>query len=370
MQSRAIELVDSQAQLDNITFEDERVAFDTEFLRRSTYHDIPCLLQLALHDRIVLIDAIANLELSTLLSYLSDASVQKICHNSEAELRICKDAYNINLSNVFDTNLAHAFLSTQLHSSLASLLEGYLGIQVDKTEQDSSWADRPLTKKQIEYAARDVAYLRELQEVLDESLAESGKAQWFQQESNQSDIRREIENEYRWTYMLHKAIRPYSDRIKRFSVISHWRDRTARELNLPIRWVMKERVLVELAKRKSINRRTIKTVPMHTDVGSHVETLVDDLRSVDYSDEIKFEFLKYPASDVVSLGKELKAIAQEVAEANQIAVDVLFRRKQVHELLDAFLQLGQLPDWFGEWRIELVGEEFRVCLKNFVLRRG
>jgi DNA polymerase-1 len=80
---------------------------------------------------------------------------------------------------VFCTQLASQLLDAgpNLHTrgfhSLASVLEQFLDVHLDKTEQRSDWSIE-LTRKQLVYAARDVVHLLALHAVLEKELREQG----------------------------------------------------------------------------------------------------------------------------------------------------------------------------------------------------
>ena len=64
--------------------------------------------------------------------------------------------------NLFDTQLAEAFLNGHYSIGYQGLVEEKIGITVDKGETRSNWIRRPLTDSQLNYAASDVEFLLEL----------------------------------------------------------------------------------------------------------------------------------------------------------------------------------------------------------------
>ena len=59
---------------------------------------------------------------------------------------------------MIDTQIMAAFLGHGLSTGFAALVESYLDISLDKSESRTDWLARPLTSKQLEYAAADVFY--------------------------------------------------------------------------------------------------------------------------------------------------------------------------------------------------------------------
>ena len=64
--------------------------------------------------------------------------------------------------NLFDTQLAEAFLNGDYSIGYQRLVEKKIGITVDKGETRSNWIRRPLTDSQLKYAVSDVDFLIEL----------------------------------------------------------------------------------------------------------------------------------------------------------------------------------------------------------------
>lgn len=61
--------------------------------------------------------------------------------------------------NVFDTQFAEGLLGEANAPSYQSLIESYLGINIEKDQRRSDWLKRPLASYQLAYAAADVQHL-------------------------------------------------------------------------------------------------------------------------------------------------------------------------------------------------------------------
>lgn len=127
-----------------------------------------CLVQLAITDATFVIDVPAIARLDKLVAVLQDPEVTKIIHHASFERRVFK-SLSVTLAGVFDTLEA----SRRRHGpdalgghSLAAVCERELGVSLDKTEQTSNWARRPLSAAQLEYAAADAEVLLPLYERL------------------------------------------------------------------------------------------------------------------------------------------------------------------------------------------------------------
>ncbi len=132
-----------------------------------------CLLQLGVPERSVLIDALTVEDLEPLRPLLESAEITKLIHYSAFEKRVLK-RYGFEIVQIYDTYK----VSKQLRGkevgkhNLKAVCLRELGVDIDKGNQTSDWAQRPLAADQIDYAALDVELLLRLHEVF--SKAEPG----------------------------------------------------------------------------------------------------------------------------------------------------------------------------------------------------
>jgi len=138
-------------------------ALDTEFHRERTYLPELAVVQLATRDRIALVDALA-VDLGPLRRAL-DSDAICVMHAGSQDLEILDLVCGAVPKRMFDTQIAALFCGYRT-SALGKLLEGFLGVQLDKSAQLSDWTRRPLPEAELRYAASDVAHLLELRAVL------------------------------------------------------------------------------------------------------------------------------------------------------------------------------------------------------------
>jgi len=149
------------------------VAVDTEYDSFRYFHEKLCLLQIQTGEETWLIDLLAGLDISFLNEIFDNPKTLKIFHAGDNDIRILKRDYSFSFSNIFDTHRAASLLGVR-QLALSRLLEGYLGVVIEKKMQRSRWDLRPLSNEQLNYAALDTAYLPALYKKLEAELVERG----------------------------------------------------------------------------------------------------------------------------------------------------------------------------------------------------
>jgi ribonuclease D len=115
-----------------------------------------------------------------LLSLLEHGSISKIFHHAVFDCSFLLTRWESRLEPVFCTKVAARICGLDRNPTLAGLTNSLLGITLDKSERLSDWSSRPLTERQLFYAASDVAYLHDLRRLLTRKLIDRGKYTLFE----------------------------------------------------------------------------------------------------------------------------------------------------------------------------------------------
>ena len=122
-----------------------------------------CLVQIFDGSACYIIDPLKINDLAILKRLLQSHNIEKVFFSADFDVRLIKHTLGIAMVNLFDLQVAAKILEFEKTS-----LE-YLGkfvlereIATDKTLQRSNWNLRPLSERQIEYAAGDVLHLLDL----------------------------------------------------------------------------------------------------------------------------------------------------------------------------------------------------------------
>jgi ribonuclease D len=149
------------------------IAVDTEYDSFRYFSEKLCLLQIQTGQTTWLIDQMAGLDMTFMVEVFGNPEILKIFHAGDNDIRLLRRDYSFTFRHIFDTHRA-AFLLGARQLALSSLLESYLGAVIEKKMQRSRWDLRPLSKEQLNYAARDTAYLFSLYQKLNTELMEKG----------------------------------------------------------------------------------------------------------------------------------------------------------------------------------------------------
>tara|TARA_B100002052_G_C15851269_1_gene585205 strand:- start:863 stop:1708 length:846 start_codon:yes stop_codon:yes gene_type:complete len=158
------------------------VGVDTEFRRTTKDNMKLSLIQVNDGEEIYLIDCLQIDYKEENCNFLFSKDVIKIFHSCKEDLEAVFSWTGQNLVNIFDTQLANAFLGGSYSIGYQDLVIDKIDVKVDKEETRSNWLRRPLTDSQLRYAASDVEFLSDLYMELEEKLISENKIDWFYEE--------------------------------------------------------------------------------------------------------------------------------------------------------------------------------------------
>ena len=158
------------------------VGVDTEFRRTTKDNMKLSLIQVNDGEEIYLIDCLQIDYKEENCNFLFSKDVIKIFHSCKEDLEAVFSWTGQNLVNIFDTQLANAFLGGSYSIGYQDLVIDKIDVKVDKEETRSNWLRRPLTDSQLRYAASDVEFLSDLYMELEEKLISGNKIHWFYEE--------------------------------------------------------------------------------------------------------------------------------------------------------------------------------------------
>lgn len=225
------------------------VIVDTEFMRENTYYPDLCLVQLSDGKEAAAVDPKAQgLDLTPMLDLLTDnEDVLKVFHAGGQDIEIFFNITGRTPYPMFDTQIAAMALGQGEQIGYQNLVDIWLNIHLDKGARFTDWSRRPLDKRQLDYAIADVTHLSEIFPRMLEKLKENGRGIWLNQEmeriSNADNYRNDPENA--WERVKVQSRKP--EVLGRLKAMAAWREREARQKNIPRGRIMKDETLAEIA---------------------------------------------------------------------------------------------------------------------------
>jgi ribonuclease D len=155
------------------------VAVDAERASGYRYGQRAYLVQLRRHGSgTVLVDPVPLPDLAALGDAIADA--EWVLHAASQDLP-CLAEVGMRPRTLFDTELAGRLLGYE-KVGLGAMVEGQLGLALEKGHSAADWSTRPLPRSWLAYAALDVEVLVELRDLLEAQLRAAGKLDWAREE--------------------------------------------------------------------------------------------------------------------------------------------------------------------------------------------
>ncbi len=245
-----IDTPESLAELMERCGREEAVAIDTEFHGEKRYWPDLYLVQISgAGVSPAAIDPLAVPDLSPLGALLENRNVVKIIHSARNDIGVLLHHIpGISINNVFDTQIAAAFLGYGEQMSLANLVKTVCKAKPPKQYSMSDWSARPLSPDQVLYALDDVRYLPEMYGKLKAQLERKGRMQWFLDESasltDSETYSMSPQDQFRRTRSADKVKPQHHPLLWR---LVNWREELARSMNRPRQFIAQDSLLCRIA---------------------------------------------------------------------------------------------------------------------------
>ena len=355
--------IDQQVALDDlvaIIAESPAVTLDTEFVRVSTFHPKPGLIQVGLNSQAFLIDPLVGLDLNQLGDLLSGC-ITSVLHAAQEDYEVLFRLTGQLPGLVFDTQIAYALLNPTISPSLSNLASELLGKKISKQETRSDWTRRPLSEAQCQYAKDDVLVLEPLYEILSEQLDKAGRLDWMHEEMQSIRDRNssilldgDLETQI---YKFGNAWRLSPTGMSRLVHRVKWREKAARRLDRPRKHVLSDQSVFSLATSGDVGRH-------HQLVSQHG---LSDKQADRYGEQLKSVIEHAMSAETVDpppppLSKHLKNEFKErqtqvegIARGLGIAPEMLVKKRQLVASIDG-------REWKPSgWRKVVLEDVFYAC---------
>jgi ribonuclease D len=237
------------------------IVVDTEFVRDKTYFPRFCLLQIANRERAACIDPFEINDLDPVAELLFAPNITKVFHAGRQDLEIFFHRFGAIPGPIFDTQIAAPLIGLPEQTSYASLISALLGVTLNKDHTRTDWARRPLSQAQIAYAANDVIYLAAAYHEIRERLDALGRTDWLA-----ADFAALLDPalyttvpETAWQ-RISGAHRLQPGQFALLVELAAWRETAARQADLPRHWILRDEVLLDLARHRPASAEALRSL--------------------------------------------------------------------------------------------------------------
>jgi ribonuclease D len=343
------------------------IAFDTEFVSEHTYRPVLCLIQVDADGELAVIDGMTVGDMTPFWEVVAAPGHETIVHAGRGEMEFCWLAVGQWPAQLVDVQLAAGLAGAEYPAGLSNLISRFLGQTPPKHETRTDWRRRPLSKRQVEYALNDALYLRPLRDEICGRLKELGRLDWLNEEMKHwhEAIERSMSQE-RWRRVSGNAALDGRG-LAIIRELSRWRDAEAQRRNQPVRRILRDDLIVELARRGSADVARIRAV-RGLERGDLQRRLSDmaaaiqrglDLPEAECPPRAKRE----QGPELSVLGQFLFAALGSICREAQLAPNLVGTPNDIREWIAHragrnHRKSGEVPQLARGWRADFVGRLF------------
>ena len=355
----------------------EFVTVDTEFIRETTFWPELCLIQLASPDTTALIDPLAEgIDLKPFFALMANEKILKVFHAARQDIEIIFHLGDLIPHPIFDTQIAAMVCGFGDSVSYDQLVQRITGTQLDKSSRFTDWRHRPLSDKQLEYALADVTWLRDVYLSLAEKLQSRGRSSWVDQEMEVLTSREtyDLHPENAWKRLKLRVRKPIELAV--LQQVAAWREREARERNVPRGRIIKDDAIYEIAQQQPKDAAALARLRTTAKGWERSSTAAGLLGAVNAALAIpKEELPKIPRQTAASEGANaaaeiLKVLLRIIAEKEGVAPKIIASGDDIDriaaegEAAEVEALSGWRRDVFGEKALRLLRGELAIRFQN------
>lgn len=360
-------LVTQQMELNQLVTQcaaDGTFAFDTEFVMEDRYESEVCLIQVAVGDHVAIIDPFLKFELGAFWALIADDRVEKVVHAGQEDLAISVQNTSAPPRRVYDTQLASGLIGPDYPLSLQRLVQMMLHVRLHKSKTLTDWRKRPLTADQINYAAEDVSYLLAVHQKLNDRLAQKNRIEWAREEFAHFEdmtLYRRVEEDRLLRIKGAGSLR--GQELILLQALFRYRDEFARRVNRPARVILKDHLMIEIARQgmtKFADIRDLRGINLSDREVHNVCKVVTDALAIPHQDWPKAKPHDVEAPWEASILALATGIIRAYCLDNDIAYSLASTQKSIRDLVrfrtgSTNIQVNEIELLQG-WRGQTVGK--------------
>jgi len=229
-----MKIINTQIALDILTeslLGKKIIYVDTEFMWRDSYYPILSLIQISDGDKEYVIDTQSKINFSQLKDIFHSNSILKVFHSYKQDLLAIKQLLEVEVNNIYDTQIAAQFIGYESPPSYATLASDLLKKTVSKGMQNANWLLRPISEEMLQYAAHDVKFLPDIRKKINRKLKSQKKLAFFEEEMQNIP-----KYQYPSIYSLAQSVKVKTyltlPQAKRLTLLVSMREQQAQKLNM------------------------------------------------------------------------------------------------------------------------------------------
>ena len=335
------------------------LGMDTEFVRERTYRADLGLVQISDGATAWLVDPVAIGSLDPLTELMEQQEITKILHSSSEDLEVLLHVLGVLPEPMVDTQIACAMLGQPLQLGYHHAVKWLLGIDIDKDQTRSNWSRRPLSSKQLHYAAMDVILLPMMLDGLRQRLEDSGRWEWLEE-----DVARMKRNSLSPVTPENAYLRfPANERLDDSSLrvlqaLAAWREKIADSRNRARGFVVSDTGLMKMAQLKPSCPDEIQDIEdIHPGMLRRYQDQLLQLIANARSDHSAVERIEQLGNAQKKQLNRMRLTVRSRAEELGIDPALLASRRELERLIRAVSHEQPLPERFLGWRKQVITED-------------
>lgn len=350
------------------------LAVDTEGASFHRFVDRVYLLQLSTRDRDAVLDPLAVEPPTALGALLADPKVEVVFHDADYDLRLLRQDYGWRVGRLFDTRIAAQLLGIR-QFGLASLLDQFFGVKLDKRHQRADWSARPLSEAMLAYAAQDTRHLLPLRDLLRDQLVRKRRDTWAVEEfARAQQVQWEAEDPDT-AFLRIKGARDLSRReLAILRELVKWRDAAAAAVDRATFRVLTNDAMFDIARAapRSVGAlQNIRGVPRNLTGSRAAEVIAAVSTGLAVPDDELPRFPRAPRWErdpkFDTRVSVLRSARDEVAAKLEMEPGVLCSRERLEAVArrvpDSLEELASIPE-LRRWQVEVIGEDLLAAVKR------
>ncbi len=355
----------------------EFLSIDTEFIREKTYWPKLCLIQVFNGKEKIIIDPLAkDIDLKSFFEILNNKEIVKIFHSGRQDIEIFYNLTKKIPQNIYDTQIAAMVCGFGDSIGYENLVSQLLGKKIDKTSRLTNWSNRPLSKKQINYAISDVTHLFEIYPIIRDKIISNKRENWLKEEIKILISKKtyELNPNDSWKRLKYRNLSKNS--IGVLIELSKWREIKAQKKDVPRGNVIRDDAIYELCSAQPKNIEDLNNLRSFNRKGGLRKEFAEEiLLAIEKGKSIKKEKLpkiKPPKRLPMGISSKvsiLKILLDNISEEYGVAQKLIANKNDLQELvLNDKADIKTLKGWrykvFGKKAIDFKNGKISIKMKN------